>query len=277
MVSSHGRFVWYELMTTDMPAAKTFYAKLMSWSTQDVSVPGMPYALFIAGKSSIGGLMKLPPAAGQIGATPRWVGYVAVDDVDAAAMRVKQLGGAVYVEPTEIPGISRFAVVADPQMATFVLVKWLRPRTDQAAAPNVGWHELLTTDSDKAWTFYAALFGWQKAEVVAGATDAGQRIIAGGQTIGAIVAKPATLPVPLWLYYFNVDDVGAAAKRAQAAGGALLNGPLQVSAGGWIVECADPQGAMFALVSERSSHAVGYFERASPGVPSGGSAKRWSW
>lgn len=277
MVSSHGRFVWYELMTTDMQSAKTFYAKVMGWNAEDASVPGMAYALFIAGKSSVGGLMEVPAAARQVGAMPRWIGYVAVDDVDAAAARAKQLGGSVYVEPTDIPGISRYAVIADPQMAAFVLVKWLRSRPDQAAAPSVGWHELLTTNSDEAWPFYNALFGWQKAEVETGAADAGQAISVRGQTIGAIVAKPAAQPVPLWRYYFNVDDVGATAKRVRAAGGTLLNGPLQVSAGGWIAECADPQGAIFALVGERSSHAVGYFERASPGVPSGTPAKRWSW
>jgi uncharacterized protein len=281
MVNSRGRFVWYELMTTDIAAAKAFYSKVMGWGTEEVSTPGMPYVLFITGKTSIGGLMKLPVDAGRVGASPSWIGYVAVDDVDGGAARVKQLGGAVYVEPTDIPGISRFAVVADPQMAAFVLVKWLRPRADQPAdlhtIGRVGWHELLTVECDKAMAFYGELFGWQKVGIDATTPNPYQLFSAEGQTIGAIVAKPATMPVPFWLYYFNVDDIDAAAKRVTAGGGDILNGPLQAPDGSWFVGCTDPQGAMFALVSTRNSRAIGYFESTSSSGPGGAPAKRWSW
>ena len=51
MVKHHGHFVWYELMTTDMEAAKAFYADVVGWGTQDASMPGMPYTLFTAGKT----------------------------------------------------------------------------------------------------------------------------------------------------------------------------------------------------------------------------------
>jgi predicted enzyme related to lactoylglutathione lyase len=44
--------------------------------------------------------MGLPEDARKMGATPRWMGYVGVNDVDAAADRIKRLGGAVYVPPT---------------------------------------------------------------------------------------------------------------------------------------------------------------------------------
>jgi len=281
MVNPHGRFVWYELMTTDMAAAKAFYSKVMGWDTQDAPTSGMSYVLFIAEKISVGGLMNLPVDAGRVGATPSWIGYVAVDDVDACAASVKKLGGAVYVEPTDIPGISRFAVVADPQMAAFVLVKWLRPRPDQPAdlhaIGRVGWHELLAVECDKAAAFYSELFGWEKAGVDAAATGPYQLFSVGGQTIGGILAKPASMPVPFWLYYFNVDDIDTATKRVTAAGGDILNGPLKVPDGSWIIECTDPQGAMFALVSKRNSRAVGYFESASSGGTGGAPAKRWSW
>ena len=150
MVSSHGRFVWYELMTTDMAAAKAFYAKVVGWGTQDASMPGMAYTLFTAGATAVGGLMELPEAAKKMGAKPIWIGYVGVDDVDAAAARIKELGGAVHVPPTDVPGISRFSVVADPQMATLALFKWQNPGQQQAAEPgkpgHVSWHELFAAD-----------------------------------------------------------------------------------------------------------------------------------
>ena len=112
MADSQGGFVWYELMTTDTEAAKAFYGKVVGWGTQDAAMPSMPYTLFIAGGAMVGGLMDLPQDARKMGAPPSWIGYVAVDDVDAAAEQVMHLGGAVHVAPSDVPNIARFAVIA---------------------------------------------------------------------------------------------------------------------------------------------------------------------
>src|SRR4030088_1083882 len=80
--NAQGRFVWYELTTTDMAAAKTFYAAVLGWRAHEVSMPGMDYALFTAGKATVASVMGLPEGAAQMGAQPRWMGYVGVDDVD---------------------------------------------------------------------------------------------------------------------------------------------------------------------------------------------------
>ena len=269
-MDSHGRFIWYELMTTDMAAAKAFYAKVVGWGTQDVSTPNMDYGLFIAGRASVSGIMTLPEDARDMGAIASWIGYVGVDDVDAAARRVRELGGAVLVPPTDIPGISRFSVFADPQRAALALVKWLRPRKEEPAelsSPRrVGWHELLAADCEKAMAFYGELFGWQEAGSVAGAKGTYQLFSAAGQTVGDIVTKPAELAFPFWLYYFNVGNIDAAAKRVKAAGGEVFEGPLERPDGSWSVACTDPQGAMFALVAKRSG-TIGYFERANRDDP----------
>jgi uncharacterized protein len=84
----------------------------------------------------------------------------------------------------------------------------------------------------------------------------------GGKTIGGMLTKPPTLPLPFWLYYFNTDDVQAAAKRVEAGGGQILYGPTGVPGGAWIVHCTDPQGAIFALLDRRVRKASVYFERA---------------
>ena len=136
MVSSHGRFVWYELTTTDMKSVKAFYASVVgSGRVRGASMPGSAYSLFTIGDSPVTGLMNMPEQARRTGVTPRWTGYVGVDDVDAAVERIKQLGGAVYVPPTDVPNISRFSVVADPQMATLALVKGAKTSHSQSAAP----------------------------------------------------------------------------------------------------------------------------------------------
>ena len=251
MVNSHGRFVWYELMTTDVEAAKAFYTKVVGWGTRDASMPGRAYTLFTVGEASVSGLMNLPEDARKMGVKPSWMGYVGVDDVDATADRIKRLGGAVYVPPTDIPNICRFSVVADPQTATLALFKWLKPGQEQPAelgAPGrVGWHELLAADWEKALAFYGELFGWQKADADIGAMGTYQLFSAGGQTIGGMFTKPPMVPVPFWLYYFNIGDIDAAAKRVKAGGGQILDGPFEVPGGSWIAQCTDPQGAIFAL------------------------------
>jgi predicted enzyme related to lactoylglutathione lyase len=265
VVNSHGRFVWYELVTTDMESAKAFYASVVGWRPRDASTPGLVYSLFTIRGSPVAGLMTAPEAARRAGVTPHWIGYVGVDDVDAAADRFRQLGGAVYIPPTDVPGVSRYSVVADPQMASLALVRGLRSGQAQSADPGapgrVGWHELLAADWEKAFAFYGEMFGWQKADSHAGVMGVYQRFSAGGETIGGMFTKPAELALPFWLYYFSVDDLKAAARRVEAGGGQILYGPTAVPGGAMIVHCTDPQGATFALLDRGSRKAIVYFER----------------
>jgi uncharacterized protein len=262
MADSHGRFIWYELTTTDMRAAKTFYAAVVGWGTRDASMAGLPYTVFTAGEASVSGMLELPKTARKMGERPMWIGYVCVDDVDATADSIKHLGGTVHVPPQNILYVSRFSIVSDPQMATFALFKWHNPGQEQPvnllAQGRVCWNELLAADWEKAWAFYSELFGWQKAEANINSVGAYQQFSAGGQTIGGMMTKPPTVPASCWLYYFSVGDIDAAVKRVEAGSGQVLRGPTEVPGGSWIAQCADPQGAIFALAGHRG---FGYFER----------------
>jgi uncharacterized protein len=260
VVDFYGHFVWYELITTDTEAAKIFYANVVGWDIGEVSMPGTAYTLFSFEETSVGGLLNLPKDARNKGAKPHWIGYVGVDDVDATNDRIKQLGGYVHVSPTNIPNVGRFSIVADPQMATLALLETLQPsqdrHVDSDTLGHVGWKELLAADLEKALAFYGELFGWQKAQANTGTLGTYQRFSAGGQTIGGMVTKPRKVPVPCWLYYFNVGDVDTAVKRVKGGGGQILTGPVEVPDGSWIVHCTDPQGALFALVGKRSYKAT---------------------
>jgi uncharacterized protein len=281
VVDSHGRFVWYELMTTDMAAAKAFYTSVIGWGSQDASMPGFTYTLFTAGETSVSGLMALPADAKRMGAKPIWIGYVGVDDVDVAAAGITRLGGALLVPPTDISDISRISVATDPQMATVAMFKWKNPGQQQPFDPekpgHVSWHELLAADWQKAFAFYGEIFGWQKADGTIDPMGTYQLFAAGGQTIGCMFTKPAMVPVPFWLYYFNVGDIDAAAARVKDGGGQVIEGPFDVPGGSRIARCTDPQGAMFALETKRDHSAIGYFERVAPRDPSDPRGRRWSW
>ena len=258
-MTDDGRFVWYELMTTDMAAAGAFYSHVTGWGAQDASTPDLAYHKFTLGGAAVSGLMELPEAARRMGATPRWMGYVGVSDAKAAADRITRLGGAVYVPPTDT-NIGRISVVADPQTATLALVEGLiqgQQPTDLDRLGHVGWHELLAADWQKAFAFYGELFGWQKADSEIGtSTDTYQLFSSAGQTIGGMFTKRPIEPVPYWLYYFNIGDVDAAAERVRRGGGKIFEGPFEVPGGNWIARCIDPQGAIFALQGQRSPERI---------------------
>jgi uncharacterized protein len=249
-------------MTTDTAGAGAFYRDVIGWDAQDAGMRGMSYTLFKAGETSVGGMMALPQDACAGGARPGWIGYVAVDDVDASAAQAKKDGGNIYHGPDDIPGVGRFAIIADPQGATLALFKPSAQAAEakgSAAAQHTpghgGWHELAAADREAAFAFYAKLFGWKKAEAMdMGPMGIYQIFSTGSEPMsGGMMTKPDALPAPCWLYYFNVAGIDATAERVKASGGEITNGPHQVPGGDWIVHCRDPQGAMFALVGPRTS------------------------
>lgn len=255
MATPTGTFVWHELMTTDADAAERFYRDVVGWKTQDSGMAGPRYTLLLAGDTQVGGLMTLSKESRDAGAKPGWIGYVGVGDVDAAAAHVARAGGSVHRKPDDIPGIGRFAAVSDPQGAAFVLFKGIGEAPAPAASEkpgHVGWAELHAGDWERAFSFYADLFGWKKSDAMdMGQMGTYQLFAADTQAIGGMMTKRPEMPAPFWLYYFNVGDIDAAAGRVTAGGGKVLNGPHPVPGGGWVIQGLDPQGAMFALVGTR--------------------------
>ena len=249
-------FIWYELMTTDLDAAARFYGAVVGWSVQDSGQPGMDYRLVAAGDAHVGGMMAIPADAAVTGMRPGWFGYVNVADVDASVARITQAGGASYLPPTDIPSVGRIAMVADPQGAAIYV---MAPSSDchgpsPSFAPSKsghgGWHELHTTDWEAALAFYGAQFGWAKSSAMDMGPLGTYLLFAageGGEPIGGMMNSP-DFPRPMWLYYFNVDDIHAARARVEAAGGTVFLEPHEVPGNNWILQGSDPQGAMFALV-----------------------------
>lgn len=116
-----GTFCWNELATRDLGAAKKFYTELLGWRLKESNAAGMAYHEIVVGGEHVGGLYQMGPEYGD--APPHWTAYVAVDDVDARAARVEELGGKVCVPPTDIPDVGRFCVINDPSGATLSLIK----------------------------------------------------------------------------------------------------------------------------------------------------------
>ena len=251
-----GQFAWHELMTPDAAAAGAFYADVVGWEAQDSGMPGMAYTLLRTGGVSVAGLMALTAEAKAAGAIPGWTGYVAVDDVDATAAQATALGGTVHMPPMDIPGVGRFAVIADPQGAVLAIIRFSgdQPAPPPMAPGSVGWNELMATDMQAVWPFYAALFGWTLGTAMdMGAMGTYQLFAVDGAERGGMMTRPPGTPGPYWAYYFSVPDIDAATARATARGATVLMGPMEVPGGAWVINAIDPQGVMFALVGMRTA------------------------
>jgi predicted enzyme related to lactoylglutathione lyase len=255
LVGYPGCFAWYELVTTDVAAAKAFYCEVLGWETQDASTPTLPYALFTTAQVPTCGVMDLPEEGRRMGARSRWMAYVGVDDIEVTAARIKRGGGTVFVPPTDT-NIGRISVVADPQTAIFALVSGLklgRLHPPESGKPGrVGWHELLADDCEAAFAFYGEIFGWQKPRTENSDVEFYRPFSACGLTLGGMFTRHASDPPPFWLLYFNVEDIEAAERRVRAAGGEVFPNPVEMPGGTSIARCADPQGAAFALQGRQS-------------------------
>lgn len=250
MTDHAGRFLWYELMTTDVQAAQAFYEELIGWKAEPWPDSDIGYVVFMNGERGVGGLMKLTEEARKTGAPPHWMGNVGVDNVDTTIEKAKAAGAKVLVAPQEIPKVGRFSVLQDPLGA--VLTVFCPTDSMPGSEPQVGdfsWHELATSSPTTAWRFYDELFSWEQTQVVEmGEGGAYFVFMAGPYDGGGMYRMPTNVEgPPHWLYYIRVSDLDAAVERCQKMGGTLLNGPMEVPGGDRVAQCCDPQGAAFAL------------------------------
>ena len=255
MPNPDGDHIWYELLTTDPDAAAGFYTGVVGWKVRSAGMPGMDYRLWSAPDAAdVGGLMKLPDGAEM---PPIWLGYVGVADVDRKAEEVKKGGGAVHMPPTDIPGVGRFAMVADPQGAMFYVMRGDSPQASTAFKPmevgHCAWNELVTSDQAAALDFYTTLFGWEKGDAMPMGEMGDYRFInRDGGMIGAMMNRPKPEQRPMWNYYFRVSGIDAAADRIRARRGKIAAGPMEVPGGDWVINGIDPQGASFGLVGSKA-------------------------
>jgi predicted enzyme related to lactoylglutathione lyase len=248
-------FIWYELMTSDLDAAESFYKEVVGWNLEPFPGSDFRYTIVKAGDRGVGGLMEIPAHAAAGGMRPNWMGYIHAQDVDAKTRAVAEAGGRVHRQPADIPDVGRFSVVADPQGAGFML---LSPKGEAQPPPPpetqglIGWRELNAADWKSAFDFYAGMFGWTRGQPVdMGDMGVYQLFLVDGEQAGGMMDKPDDIPQPSWLFYFNVGDIDAAVTRVKERGGQVLNGPMEVPGGSFVVQCLDPQQAMFALAGSR--------------------------
>ena len=251
-----GRPVWYELMTTDMAAAETFYTNVIGWTSAPFRGSPDPYDVFKRGGDvQVAGLMHTPKGMNM---PPFWSMYVAVPKLEEAVAHIKRLGGSDLSGIIDVPSVGRLQMLKDPQGAAFYIIQPASSDERPETAPEVGeasWHELMTTDAPAAMKFYTDLFGWQEGDAMdMGPMGKYHMFNRPNGAIGGMMNKPpemAQVP-PHWMIYFRVPDINAAVERIKKNGGTIINGPMEVPGGDWIVTATDPQGAAFSLHAKKA-------------------------
>ncbi len=242
-------FIWHDLMTTDVEAAKKFYAAVVGWTFSN-QMPA--YHVALADGIGMGGIMETPPE--MQGMPPIWSGYIYTADVDAACKQAVKLGGKIMREAWDVPDVGRIAVIGDPTGAGLMVMQPFstepQPQPKPGAVGTVGWNELHAGDLDKAWDFYAAMFGWTKGVAMdMGPMGTYQLFQIDGKDVGGMMNKAATMPMAAWAYYIMVDGIDAAAARIINNSGKIMMGPHEVPGGQWVIMATDPQGGFFCLLS----------------------------
>jgi uncharacterized protein len=250
-----GRFVWYELLTTDVPGAIAFYTEVVGWTSQPWGDQG--YHMWVGSQGPLGGLIALPEPARKMGASPYWQANVQVPNVDETVEQVKRLGGKVIVAE-DVPTVGRFAVISDPQGAVIAVFtpSGDMESHDTAKPGEFSWHELYSSDHEAGFAFYHKIVGWERiSEFDMGPMGKyllwgrGGKQLGGMMTMTGMKTPDGRDVPPSWLYYITTADLDAALARAKAKGARVINGPMPVPGGQRIVQLLDPQGAAFALVT----------------------------
>lgn len=242
---------WVDLSTPDVEAAAEFYGALFGWE-----VPELPNSAEMGGyrRAKLGGrdVAGVYPLM-QEGQPTAWATHVSVVDAEATMAAVKENGGTVIVEPMDVAGYGHMSVFVDPTGA--VCGAWQPgtfPGAELVNEPGAfRWNELGTRDTAAAKQFYGAVFGWDFADEESDRVGTytvwkvGDALVGGMLDIDA-AELPAEVP-PHWLVYFTVDDADATIAKAQAGGGQVRFGPIDMPVGRFAV-LADQFGASFAVM-----------------------------
>lgn len=257
-----GMPIWYELLTTDVAGAKRFYGDVVGWKADDMPVPkggdGSAYTIFGANDGQgVAGLMQQPDGAPT---GPTWLAYFHVEDVDAKVAANEGAGGVTHMPATDMPGVGRMAMVADPQGILHYLMDPTPPEGEgestsfsETLPQRCSWNELVTSDHKAALEYYGAQLGWRSTEAMPMGPMGDYSFVdvsaSGGDVrIGAMMDAQPEMP-KAWTFYFKIPDVDAAVATVEAGGGKVVQGPMEVPGGQRIIVVTDPQGAHVGFVS----------------------------
>jgi uncharacterized protein len=240
---------WVDVTVDDVPNAIAFYQALFGWDIP----PGGPevggYSIAHRDGRIVAGV---GPKMGPAEAPSAWTVYLATDDADTTAAKIKGAGGQVLAEPMDVMGEGRLAIALDTAGAAFGI--WQGGRTTGIGVANephtLTWNEQMSRDFDGSKAFYQAVFGYDYQDMSGDGFNYAMLMV-GGHEVGGIGEYPAGTPAEVpaaWAAYFAVPDADAAVAKVTELGGSVVQ-PVRDSPYGRIAVVADDQGAVFSVIT----------------------------
>jgi uncharacterized protein len=243
----HGKFTWFDHLSSDPGKARVFYEGLFGWTVRHLSSTGRPYEMLLNGDDGIGGLFQAPP-----GVPTHWNSYLSVPDVDGKLKEAVAAGGTTLMQPFDFPGVGRAATVADPAGAVVSLWKAVdgdREDRERVLAGDWEWNELSTPDPVRALAFYEKVFGYTHDEMDMGPQGTYYVLkSADGKARGGVMKSPQAGMPAYWMPYVNVEDADKTAARVAPLGGSLLMPPESIPTVGRIAILTDSLGAAIGII-----------------------------
>ena len=244
-----GRPCWADVTTPDVDAAAAFYADLFGWeAAKDPRPEAGGYTMF----SRDGRFVAAASPPQQEGIPPHWSVYLAADDVDAIAARVREAGGEVLVEPFDVLDAGRMTLAADPAGAVFGL--WQagsHPGAQLRGEPGtLNWAEVQTRDRAAAQPFYERVFGYETETMPMGSGGDYVLLKVDGEPVAGVIEIGTEWgDVPSnWSLVFEVEDCDGAVARLGELGGSVIREPQDLEGIGRFAVVADPWGAVFQVI-----------------------------
>lgn len=113
-----GAVDWLELVENGCDASYPFYESVLGVGVSQLEMGDTLYTLFDVGEASVAGAYE---PGGDV--HPHWLVYFSVADLDAATVRLTELGGAVRGERATAPGVGRWVGAVDPFGGAFALLE----------------------------------------------------------------------------------------------------------------------------------------------------------
>lgn len=242
-----GKFVWYDLLSDNVIAAKKFYGELFGWEFEGEPKADAKYTMIKHNGTPIGGIVYVEDL-GQVNGS-QWLSYISVENVDSAVELIQKSNGKVFRDPFDFPDRGRVSVVSDPQGALLVLIRAQGgDPTDKEPVSNEWlWTELFTRDLDAAASFYGKLVGYEAEAFDSGVNIPYYVFRKRDRAEAGMLRIPWENVKPNWLPYIKVDDPAAVVKKAKSLGGTVIVAPAENIRKGSVALIADPTGGVVAV------------------------------
>lgn len=250
---TEGEVCWTDLQTSDVAAAKDFYAALFGWRYEDLPTPdGRSYARAFLGEELVTVIAPQNPRQQQAAAPGQWNVYFAVDDAAGLAADLPHAGGTLEFGPEDVEGTGVMVFFTPPGGGT--TGAWQAgshfgtARTEEPGA--LAWVELLTPEPQAAVGFFQQLLGHEVTEYPQDDGGTYTTLMVAGAEVAGIATVPAAERnlEPGWQVYFGVASVADAVAAARAAGGVVLVEPESGDEASTIATLSDPQGGVFSVL-----------------------------